>query len=116
MLLAGLLAMRHETVVAHVRDHSTGALHHAHELADRHEDSTTPHLHGRDVEAHDESSACALLAGIQKSTVLPSTARMVIAQPAVAVDIVTVVDAMPVVEAVYRLAPKMSPPALALAA
>ncbi|MDX2090894.1 MAG: hypothetical protein SFX73_23745 [Kofleriaceae bacterium] len=118
MVLAGMLALRHETAVAHVRDHATGTLHHAHALADHHEQghepSTPPHLHRRHVEAHAEGNCCALL-GLQKSTVLPSTAHMGTARPAVTLAIVTVVDTTPSARAVYRLAPKTSPPgALAL--
>jgi hypothetical protein len=116
MLLAGLLAMRHETMVAHVRDHATGAVHHAHELAEHHAqelDGTPAHVHRSETPAHEESGGCALHQGLESSTILASAPHVVALQQAslsAALETVT-----PVAEAVYRLAPKTSPPAHALA-
>lgn len=118
MLLAGLLAMRHETTVAHVRDHATGAVHHAHELAEHHAqelDGTPAHVHRSDTPAHEEPGGCPLHQGLEASTILPS------APPAIALHhgslaLATALETVtPLTKAVYRLAPKTSPPAPALA-
>ncbi len=110
VLLSGVFLLRHETAVAHVRGALTGDLQHAHELAEFHELSTTPHLHGRNVDAHGEG-ACALLAALDHATIVPAApAGATAPQPATifAVEI-RPFDAPP--RALYRLAPKTSPPA-----
>lgn len=117
MLLAGLLAMRHETMVAHVRDHASGAVHHAHELAEHHAqelDGAPSHVHRSDTPVHEEPGGCLLHQG-EVSTILPSAPPTVALSHASLVAPVVLVTVMPVAEAVYRLAPKTSPPALALA-
>lgn len=113
LVLAGLFALRHEAEVAHVREALTGALAHAHELAEHHEHSATPHLHGRDVEAHAEAGACALLAALEHATILAGSPATAAAQPAwIALappTPITAAQARPL----YLLAPKTSPPARA---
>lgn len=111
VVFAGLAALRHETSVTHVRGALTGELEHAHALADFHELSTTPHLHGRDVDAHEGEGACALLAALDHATILPDVAAAsAISQP-VAVAGIPVFPVAPPSLALYRLAPKTSPPA-----
>lgn len=118
MLLAGLLAMRHQTAVAHVHDQASGAVHHAHELAEHHAqelDGAPAHVHRSDTPVHEEAGGCPLQQGRETPTLLPSAPHTVALHHA-SVAIHVVPDAvMPVAEAVFRLAPKTSPPALALA-
>jgi hypothetical protein len=110
VVLSGLAALRHETAVAHVRGALTHELQHAHELAEFHEQSTTPHLHGRNVDAHGEG-ACALLAALDHATILPgSPAWFSPTQPAAILAVATL-PFDPPARALYRLAPKTSPPA-----
>ncbi len=111
VVFAGLAALRHETAVAHVRGALTGELEHAHALADYHELSTTPHLHGRDVDAHAEAGACHLLAALDHSTILPGSPLTSSTVRPLAVTAVLPFALEPPARAVYRLAPKTSPPA-----
>lgn len=110
VVLSGLAALRHETAVAHVRGALTGELEHAHELAEFHEDSTTPHLHGRNIDAHAEG-ACALLAALDHATILPAAVLAATAAHPVAVVTVEPLALDAPALALYRLAPKTSPPA-----
>lgn len=112
MVLAGLLAVRHETAVAHVRGALTGELQHAHAIAERHEVSATPHLHGRTVDAHAERGACTLLAALDHPTIVTSAGSEL--APAAATPLLAPVAfaAAPVARALLRLAPKTSPPAI----
>lgn len=119
MVLASLLVLRHETLVAHVRDRATGAVHHGQALADLHaqgEGGLAPqHLHGLDVEHHPDTGSCPLHQGLAASTILPSAPHLA-AAPHVITDTLTVhVAPTPAARAIYRLAPKLSPPARALA-
>lgn len=108
-VVCSVLAMRHEATVAHART-AAGAYVHASELAGRHV-GTDSDIHAqRDAES--ESGECALL------TTFHQAARAPLAAPAFALAQVasSTVDApAPPVEpsalAVYRLAPKTSPPA-----
>jgi hypothetical protein len=112
VLLAGIAALRHEAKVAHVRDARSGRLQHAHALADFHELSTTPHLHGRNVDADHEAGGCTLLAALEHSTIMaPAAPSGLIAQ--VATHATTPLVALePPALALYLLAPKTSPPAI----
>jgi len=111
VVFAGLAALRHETTVAHVHGAQTGELAHAHALADYHELSTTPHLHGRDVDAHHEAGRCALLAALDHSTILTcSPTASAVARPSAVPSLAHPPQAPPSF-ARYRLAPKTSPPA-----
>lgn len=112
VVLSGLAALRHETTVAHVHGALSGELEHAHELADFHELSTTPHLHGRSDDAHVEAGACALLAALDHATILPGSPAAATAALPVAVTTLAVVTPETPALALYRLAPKTSPPAL----
>ena len=107
LLCVGVLVRWHETEVAHAHEQS-GAVVHAQELAEHHEESTTDHLHGR--EAHGHTGDCALLAMTHESLALASPVLVQTAAtstaPPIAIDagvLVTTTDA-------YRLAPKTSPP------
>jgi len=112
VVFAGLAALRHETTVAHVHGALTGELAHAHALADYHELATTPHLHGRNVDANHETGACALLAALDHATILPgSPAASTAALPA-PLALVAILLPEPPALALYRLAPKTSPPAI----
>jgi hypothetical protein len=118
MVLASLLALRHETLVAHVRDRVTGAVHHAQALAELHEQGqgahAPQHLHGLDVDHHPDTGSCPLHQGLAATTILPSAPHLA-ATPHVTTDTVTASNALtPVAQAIYRLAPKTSPPARAL--
>src|SRR5688572_21945495 len=70
VVLSGFAALRHESTVAHVHGALSGELEHAHELADFHELSTTPHLHGRSVDGHGDAGVCILLAALDHSTIV----------------------------------------------
>lgn len=112
VVFAGLAALRHEAAVAHVQGALTGELEHAHALADFHELSTTPHLHGRKVETGTETGVCALLAALDHATMVPcSSSASSAAQPA-AVTAVLVLSHAPPTYTLFRLAPKTSPPAV----
>ncbi len=109
ILLAHLVSLRHETTVAHVRD-SVGAMEHAHALAEDHADSTTPHLHGNGAHDHADIGPCALLVGLEQSTILsssPSLAHGVVAHATV-VEHVAITAAVDV--SILSYAPKTSPP------
>jgi hypothetical protein len=111
VLLAHLISLRHETTVAHVRD-SVGAMEHAHELAEYHETSTTPHLHGNGAEDHADLGPCALLVGLEQSTVLSSPPALAasIAAYAVVVELAPLQTAGGV--SILAFAPKTSPPSI----
>lgn len=110
VVLSGLAALRHESAVAHVRDGSTGQLQHTHALAEFHEQSTTPHLHGRNVDS-DADGSCDLLAALDHATIVPGSALWPTAtQPASIISVVLLPFDAPA-RALYRLAPKTSPPA-----
>ncbi len=113
VVFAGLAALRHETTVAHVHGALTGELEHAHALADYHELSTTPHLHDRNVDANHETGACALLAALDHATILPGSFLGSPASQAVALTTTLVLALEPPAFALYRLAPKTSPPSVA---
>lgn len=111
ILVAHLISLRHETTVAHVRD-SAGVLEHAHALAEYHAPSTTPHLHGSDADDHADIGPCALLIGLDQSTIL-SHAPDVASTLAVFEGVVAL--APPDVVAgvsVLGFAPKTSPPSI----
>lgn len=110
VVFAGLAALRHETTVAHVHGALTGELAHAHALADYHELSTTPHLHDRNVEAGSEVGGCALLAALDHATILPGSSPDSPASLAAALTTMLVLALEPPALALYRLAPKTSPP------
>jgi hypothetical protein len=108
-LVCSFLAMRHEATVAHARTAAGGYVH-ASELAGHHV-GTDSDIHAqRDPQS--DTGDCALLTSFHQA------ARAPLAAPAVVVLAVassTVEAAAPSVElsalAVYRLAPKTSPPA-----
>jgi hypothetical protein len=111
VVLSGLVLLRHQTTVAHVHGALSGELEHAHALAEFHEQSTTPHLHGRDAEAHADVGVCALVAALDHATILPdSPSDATAVQPAVAPSLISFTLDRPSL-ARYRLAPKTSPPA-----
>lgn len=112
LLLGGLFALRHETSVAHVRGALSGELEHAHALAEHHTHDAVPHLHGRDVEDHGEGGACALLAALDHSTILADSVTTEVSAQPTAVLAVARLALEPSAFALYRLAPKTSPPAL----
>lgn len=112
VVLSGLVLLNHQTTVAHVHGALSGELEHAHALADYHELSTTPHLHGRDVDAHAEAGVCGLLAALDHATILAgSLGDATATQPASGAALPAFTLDPPAL-ALYRLAPKTSPPAL----
>lgn len=109
LLVCGVLAGRHEATVAHVRN-SAGAYVHGSALTGHH-DGHHPDVHGRKPSA--DVGECALLTAFHQAVsahVTPSavvaTARATHVQDVPRVATVTAA-------AVYRLAPKTSPPAAA---
>ena len=112
VVLSGLFLLRHQATVAHVHGALSGALEHAHALADHHELSTTPHLHGREVDAHGELGVCALIAALDHAVILASTPTAATATQPVAVATGPSVALDSPARALYRLAPKTSPPTL----
>ena len=111
ILLAHLISLRHETTVAHVRD-AGGVLEHAHALAEFHEHSTTQHLHGNGAHDHADVGPCALLVGLEHSTIVTKPPAIGTIAPSLAL---AHTSAPPLVEtgiSVLALAPKTSPPAL----
>jgi hypothetical protein len=112
IVLSGLVLLRHQTAVAHVHGAQSGELEHAHALADYHELSTTPHLHGRDVDAHEETGVCALIAALDHASIIPGSPGDATAAKPVAVTVLAAFTLDPPALALYRLAPKTSPPAL----
>jgi hypothetical protein len=111
ILLAHLISLRHETTVAHVRD-SAGVLEHAHALSEYHEDSTTPHLHGSDADDHADIGPCALLAGLEQSTILAHAPVVAASIAAHATSVALVPPAAVAGIAVLAFAPKTSPPSI----
>lgn len=112
VLLAHLISLRHETTVAHVRD-AAGVMEHAHALAEYHAISTTQHLHGSEADGHRDSGTCALLVGLDQSTVISPAPSLVtgIAAHEVAVEIAPPTIVVGV--SVLAFAPKTSPPSFA---
>ncbi|MBA3456767.1 MAG: hypothetical protein H0T42_27005 [Deltaproteobacteria bacterium] len=112
VVLSGLVALRHASAVAHVHGAGSGELEHAHELADFHENSTTPHLHGRSVDAHAHAGVCSLLAANDQTTILPGCPGDATSVQPIAITTTPRFALEPPALARYRLAPKTSPPAL----
>lgn len=109
ILLAHLISLRHETTVAHVRD-SVGVMEHAHALGEFHASSSEAHLHGSESHGHVDSGPCALLAGLEQSTIITRAPALVVAtashqefvtSPALAIELGT---------SILAFAPKTSPP------
>jgi hypothetical protein len=109
LVLCGVLAARHEATVAHVRDAAGGYVH-GKALAGHH-DGHSSDIHGQ---RHPDADAgeCALLtafhqpasAGVTALAVVP-TARATYVRP------IAPAASFAIAAAVYRLAPKTSPPA-----
>lgn len=112
VLLAHLISLRHETTVAHVRD-SVGAMEHAHALAEYHEASATPHVHGNGANDHADVGRCALLAGLEQSTVLASPPTLAASVLARAVVVHVARPDIVAGLAILAFAPKTSPPSIA---
>jgi hypothetical protein len=108
ILLAHLVSLHHETTVDHVRD-SHGEMEHAHHLAEHHEASSTPHLHGNGAESHADVGVCALLAGLEQSTILPTCPAIAATLSPIAITLEIPRSAVASVS-VLDYAPKTSPP------
>jgi hypothetical protein len=109
LVVCGVLAMRHEASTAHVRDDAGGYVH-ARTLAGNHagHDSDIHGQHNPDAETGD----CALLTTFHQAASAHVAAPVLVATTAS----VTTADlarraTAPGATAVYRLAPKTSPPA-----
>ncbi|HEY4059084.1 MAG TPA: hypothetical protein VGM39_20855 [Kofleriaceae bacterium] len=111
LVLVQLLALHHEAAVAHAQVARTGAFVHAQALGERHEVSSTAHLHSRERAPDDDNGACTLLSALDHTTVAPEAialfashapaAQLVVLQPTAA----SVLVAQPL-----HVAPKTSPP------
>ncbi|MFN0246190.1 MAG: hypothetical protein ACKV2T_04735 [Kofleriaceae bacterium] len=108
ILLAHLASLHHGTTVDHVRD-SHGEIEHAHSLADHHEVSSTPHLHGNGAESHADAGPCTLLAGLEQSTILPSGPAIATTLSPIAITLEIARSTVTSVS-VLDYAPKTSPP------
>lgn len=110
VVVANVVALHHGTEVAHVRD-GAGEHQHAHELAERHEASAAPHLHGRDVEAHTDAG-CALLASLERASLAARSFHPQVVVVAAVVPETVVASRAPEPVAILHVAPKTSPPAI----
>lgn len=110
ILLGHLISLRHETTVAHVRD-SVGVLEHAHALGEFHASSTEAHLHGSESHGHVDSGPCALLAGLEQSTILTPAPALVVATASHQESLTLPPLAPEVSASILAFAPKTSPPA-----
>ena len=111
LIVCGLLAARHEATVAHVRDGAGGYMH-ARGLTGHHQGNNSD-IHGqRNPDA--DAGECALLTAFHQAASAHVTPPAVVAT-ACATDVQDLVRAAPLraAAAVYRLAPKTSPPAAA---
>jgi hypothetical protein len=108
-VVCSFLAMRHEATIAHARTAAGGYVH-AGELAGRHVGNHSD-IHGqRDPES--DGGDCALLTTLhQAARVHVSTPAVVLTQVAWSTVDVVALTAAPAAIAIYRLAPKTSPPA-----
>jgi hypothetical protein len=109
LLLSGVLGRSHEAQVAHVVDPHTGELHHATGLVGNHTGTHSDYHAASDRDS--DTEACPIVAALHQA-VDPSVAHPV------ALIAPTQARALPItftsagsVTAVYRLAPKTSPPA-----
>lgn len=106
--LAHVVSLRHEVDVAHVHD-TTGALEHAHALADFHAADGAQHLHGRHVATHAEAGRCALLVKLEQSTVGEAT-RIAFDAAQVEAAVAYHPSIIPHAASILSYAPKTSPP------
>ena len=105
LLLAGILALRHEADVAHATDARGALVHAAHAIG--HRAGRADHLHATTGGDHDECSLATALR--QPGAVHAAPTR--VAAPAIAIAIADVPSrALPGTTSLYRLAPKTSPP------
>jgi hypothetical protein len=111
LVLCGVLAARHEATVAHVRD-AVGSYVHGKALAGHHEGHNSD-IHGQ---RHPDADAgeCALLTAFHQPASADVTAPAVVTTArATHVRHITPAASFAIAAAVYRLAPKTSPPAAA---
>jgi hypothetical protein len=111
LVVCGVLAARHEATVAHVRD-AAGSYVHGKALAGHH-DGHSSDVHGQ---RHPDADAgeCALLTAFHQPASASVTAPAVVT-PTCATHVLHIapVALSAIAVAVYRLAPKTSPPAAA---
>lgn len=106
--VCSFLAMRHEATVAHARTFAGGYVH-ARELAGRHVGTDSDFHAQRDAES--DTGECALLTTFHQAAHAPLGApALVLAQVASSTVDATLPSVEPSARAVYRLAPKTSPP------
>lgn len=111
VVLAQLLALHHEAEVTHVRVALTGDYAHAHALGERHDVSTTQHLHSSDPHQHDDSTPCRLLACLDQASLVSTAPRIIVGLAARATTVAFVPVTAPTISPQLLLfAPKTSPP------
>jgi len=114
LVLAHLAALRHETSVAHVRDALTGLVSHAHALSEHHEATAASDMHGRDADHGADLEDCAIIAGLEQVSIVPTALIAIIARaPLSQTPIARVATAPPPPTPLLLLAPKTSPPTFA---
>lgn len=109
LVLGGALGARHAAEVAHVVDARTGEVHDADRLVGAHT-ATQSDVHG--TATHDaDGDACAIMAALHQAA-RPDTGAIAVITPraeTIRAAIWVLADTTPT-RAVYRLAPKTSPP------
>lgn len=115
LLLAHVAALRHETSVTHVRNAATGLVTHAHALIERHVETAASDIHGRAADGVADLEDCAIVAGLEQATIVPTLPVTGIAlAPVSPIPVAHVATAPPAKTPILLLAPKTSPPALFL--
>ncbi len=108
LLVAGVLELRHEAEVAHAIDGSGVAVHGSHAIG--HHDGVAAHFHARSG-GHGADGECWLLIALHQPGA--STATIAIAAAPISHHVVLAPAAIrvrPATTALFRLAPKTSPP------
>lgn len=110
LVSAGVLARRHEALVAHAVEASTGALVHGDRLVGHHDDKLGSDIHGRNGAAadHGECGELAVLHQIGIAVAAPGWVATV-ADPGEASCLTHDLDARSA-DSIYLIAPKTSPP------
>jgi hypothetical protein len=111
-VVCGLLGQHHEATVVHVRDARTGALVHGEQVVGHHDQGVGSDIHAEDGPGDSDAAPCAIAAALHQPS---ASVEALLAPTAPSCEAVAArsiaVRAPPPRAAVYRLAPKTSPPA-----